>query len=128
MFPVDNYFKIHATKADYDRAFIEARQWAIENPDEKPSFAASVYFVKERALAQSILRFKKAKVRNPQGAYNSWGGNNKVLTEWHEEAIRQYCYEQWESGNGATIPMVLGAISYLRAVGTHVLSIRLLLT
>ncbi|KAG4439985.1 hypothetical protein IFR05_004559, partial [Cadophora sp. M221] len=114
MSPVTNYFKIHATKSDYDKAFGEAQAWAIENPDELPSFAARIYFVKEDALRQSISRSKRKKDRNPQGLQNQHGGNNKILTKWQEEAIRQYCYQQWEAGMGATYDMDLGTITYLR--------------
>lgn len=116
MYPSSNYYLCHATKLDYDRAFAEARAFALANLDEKPSFTADVYFVKREALRQSIARAKNKKVRNPQGLYNEHGGNNKILLEWQEEAIRQYCYEQWEGGNGATFDMVIGAITHLRSV------------
>jgi hypothetical protein len=48
---------------------------------------------------------------------NKWGGNNKVLNAEEEEAIRQYCYEQWEFGLGATRQMAYGAICFLKRVG-----------
>ena len=62
-----------------------------------------------------MLRSKQ-KVRNSAGLYNTWGGNNKVLNDAQEEAIRQYCYEQWEAGLGATHQMVFAAISHLKKV------------
>jgi hypothetical protein len=48
--------------------------------------------------------------------YNQHGGNNKILDAAQEEAIRQYCYKQWEMGLGATHQMVFAAICYLRQV------------
>jgi hypothetical protein len=38
------------------------------------------------------------------------------LNEAQEEAVRQYCYEQWEIGLGATHRMVFAAIYHLRQV------------
>src|SRR6187402_1358539 len=93
-----NYYGPHRTKPEYNRAFNSARIWAIENPKESPRAAARIYHVKEEALRKSIIRFRKPKERNAEGEYNSYGGNNKILNASQEEAIRQYCYEQWEMG------------------------------
>jgi hypothetical protein len=109
------YYYPHKTKPDYDQAFNNARLWALENDEESVLTAARVYHVKETALKVSVFRSKTRK-RNSQGVFNQWGGNNKILNEAQEEAIRQYCYDQWELGLGATHRMVLGAITYLRAV------------
>jgi hypothetical protein len=109
------YYYPHKTKPDYDQAFNNARLWALENDDESVLTAARVYHVKETALKVSVFR-SKTRRRNSQGVFNQWGGNNKILDEAQEEAIRQYCYEQWELGLGATHKMVLGAVTYLRAV------------
>jgi hypothetical protein len=104
-----NYYGPYPTKADYDRAFQDARNWAIENPEELPQIAARIYSVKEDALRKSIVRLRH-KERNSQGNFNTYGGNNKILSAEQEEAIRQYCYEQWEAGLGATHSMVQGVI------------------
>jgi hypothetical protein len=72
-------------------------------------------YTMEEALRKAILRSKK-KERNANGTYNRHGGNNTILNEAQEEAIRQYCYEQWELGLGAIYDMVLSAITYLRSV------------
>ena len=100
-YPSTNYYGPHVTKADYDRAFNEARLWALESEEHRPTAAARIYHVKELALCKSVLRSRQ-KVRNAAGLYNTWGGNNKILNNTQEEAIRQYCYEQWVVGLGAT--------------------------
>jgi hypothetical protein len=109
----------HVTKKDYDQAFNCARTWALEHPDEASTTAARIYHVKELALRKSVCRHKQ-KQRNNQGVYNTWGGNHKILNKAQEEAIRQYCYEQWEDGFGATHQMVFAAISQLRQVSYYI--------
>ena len=109
------YYFPHVTKEDYDRAFNNARKWALENPEERPRAAARIYHVKEDSLRKSVLRSVQ-KQRNSEGGYNTYGGNNKILNKAQEEAIRQYCYEQWEIGLGASHKMVFAAICYLRQV------------
>jgi hypothetical protein len=113
--PSTYFYGPHATKSDYDQAFNDARLWALESDEHKPTAAARIYHVKEHALRKAVLRSKQ-KVRNSAGLYNTWGGNNKVLNDAQEEAIRQYCYEQWEAGLGATHQMVFAAISHLKKV------------
>lgn len=111
-----NYYGPHFAKQDYDRAFNNALQWTLgEGSEENPAVAARIYHVKEDSLRQTIYRLKK-KQRNSEGVYNKHGGNNKILNEAQEEAIRQYCYEQWEMGLGASHKMVFSAISYLKKV------------
>lgn len=107
----------HRTKSDYDEAFAEARDWALcdEGQLERNSVAARIFHVKEEALRKACSRFKKRK-RNARGRYNTHGGNNAILTDAQEEAIRQYCYEQWEAGLGATHAMVYAAIVWLKEV------------
>jgi hypothetical protein len=112
---LDYYYYPHKSKPDYDRAFNAARLWAIENPTETSASSARIHHVKEEALRKAILRSKNRK-RNANGTYNTHGGNSKILNEAQEEAIRQYCYEQWEQGLGATHDMVLSAITFLRSV------------
>jgi hypothetical protein len=113
---ISNYYYFpHVTKQDYDRAFENTRKEALEHPDLSPTSAARIYHVKEDSLRKSVLRTRNKK-RNVTGLYNTHGGNNKILSEAQEEAIRQYCYEQWEAGLGATHQMVFAAISHLRAV------------
>ena len=109
------YYFPHVTKQDYDRAFENARKEALGQPDLSPTSAARIYHVKEDSLRKLVLRTRNKK-RNATGVYNTHGGNNKILSEAQEEAIRQYCYEQWEAGLGATHQMVFAAISHLRAV------------
>jgi hypothetical protein len=95
--------------------FNDARLWALENPEEQPTAAARIYHVREDSLRKSVLRSRR-KQRNSEGIYNTWGGNNKILNEAQEEAVRQYCYEQWEMGLGASHSMVYAAICHLRQV------------
>lgn len=102
-------------KEQYARAFNEAREWAIANPTETPSTAARIFHVKENSLAKALRRLK-AKQRNSNGVYYARGGNNRILNPTQEEAIRQYCVEQYELGLGATFPMVRAAICTLLAV------------
>jgi hypothetical protein len=109
------YYFPHITKQEYDRACNDARLWALENPEEQPTAAARIYHVREDSLRKSVLRSRR-KQRNSEGIYNTWGGNNKILNEAQEEAVRQYCYEQWEMGLGASHGMVYAAICHLRQV------------
>jgi hypothetical protein len=102
-------------KKDYDTAFNNAREWAIKNPTESPRTAARIYHIKEEALRKSVARLRRRQL-NSRGDYNSFGGNNKIMTPAMDEAIRQYCYEQWEAGFGASHEMVFAAISTLREV------------
>jgi hypothetical protein len=111
-----NYFGPHATKPDYDRAFDQARNYALgEGEEENSATAARIYHVKEDALRKSVYRSQEKK-RNLSGLFNKSGGTNKILNAAQEEAVRQYCYEQWEMGLGASHQMVLAAISYLKKV------------
>ena len=119
-YPAQNYYSKHIQKKDYDNAFREARQWAIES-GETAITAARVYHVKEDALRQSVHRLKK-RTCNSDGTFNTWGGNNRILSEEQEEAVRQYCYEQWEMGLGASHAMDQAAIAHLRAVSYPLLS------
>jgi hypothetical protein len=109
------YYGPHLTKDDYNCALNNARIWALEHPEETPTTAARIYHVKEDSIRKVVLRSRK-KQRNSEGRYNSHGGNNKILNEAQEEAIRQYCYEQWEMGLGASHAMVFAAICHLRNV------------
>ena len=109
------FYYPHATEADYYRVFNKAREWCLENDDNSVITAARIYYVKEASLRKSVLR-ERNKKRNSQGLYNTHGGNNKILNEAQEEAIRQYYYEQWEAGLGATHQMVQAAIAHLKAV------------
>jgi hypothetical protein len=118
------YYAHHATKLDYDQAFDEARQWALKHPAESARTAARIFKVKEEAFRKSMLRLRK-KERSSSGLYNQHGGNNKVLNKAQEEAIRQYCYEQWEMGLGATHSMVQAAIKHLKEVRSYILFLRI---
>src|SRR5271168_2499276 len=84
-YPSTNYYGPHITKADYDRAFNEARLWALESEEHRPTAAARIYHVKELAIQKLVLRLKQ-KARNAVGLYNMWGGNNKILNDAQEEA------------------------------------------
>ncbi|RKF84064.1 putative multidrug resistance protein fnx1 [Golovinomyces cichoracearum] len=114
-YPASNYFKIHASNTHYGKAFNQAREEALGDPSEQPTFLANIYFAKEDSLRESVCRTKKSGHRYQHGGYNTHGGNNKVLLPWQEEAIRQYCFKQWEAGNGANFSMVMSAITHLRA-------------
>jgi hypothetical protein len=111
------FYYPYTTEADYHRVFNEAREWCLENDDNSAITAARIYYVKEASLRKSVLR-KRNKKRNSQGLYNTHGGNNKILNEVQEEAIRQYCYEQWEAGLGAIHQMIQAAIAHLKAIST----------
>jgi hypothetical protein len=114
--PSSFYYGPHRTKQDYDCAFNKARLWALgDGSGETDVAAARIYHVKEEALRKSVYRLRR-KQRNSNSLYNQHGGNNKILNEAQEEAIRQYCYEQWEMGLGATHRMVFAAICHLRQV------------
>ena len=119
-------YGFYATKADYQKAFNEARSWALESDDHRAVDAARIYHVNENSLTSAIRRIKQ-RARNSQGVYNRWGGNNKILDKAQEEAIQQYCYDQWEMGLGATHEMVKAAITYLRQVYSRILDILLIL-
>jgi hypothetical protein len=86
------YYYPYQTKSDYDQAFKIAREWALENEEELAITAARLYYVREETLRKSVFRSKNKK-RNAQGGYNTYGGNNKILNETQEEAIRQYYFE-----------------------------------
>ena len=114
-----NYYGPYPTKREYDLAFSDALLWALgEGSGENSTTAARIYHVKEDSLRRAINRSKKNQ-RNSEGVYNKHGGNNKILNEAQEEAIRQYSYEQWEMGLGASHKMVFSAISYLKKVRRH---------
>jgi hypothetical protein len=85
-----------------------------EGVNEKPVTVARIFKVKPNSISRSIIR-ARTRTRNRKGAYNTHGGNNKILSEAQEEAIHQYCYEQWAQGLGATKQMVYAAISFLKA-------------
>jgi hypothetical protein len=85
---VSNYYYFpHVTKQDYDRAFNSARNEALKDPDLSTTSAARIYHVKEDSLRKSVLRSRR-KERNASGLYNTHGGNNKILSDAQEEAIR----------------------------------------
>ena len=121
-----NFYSIHSTKADYKKAFDKAQRWALESEYHRPIDAARIYHVKEESLKTSVRRIKQ-RVRNTKGIYNNWGGNNKVLDTAQEEAIQQYCYEQWEIGLGATHEMLRAAITYLKQVFSRILDVFIIL-
>jgi hypothetical protein len=114
-----NYYGPHNTKPEYDHAFNNALSWALgEGSGENFTAAARIYHIKEDSLRQAIYWLKE-KQRNSEGVYNKHGGNNKILNDAQEEAIYQYCYEQWEMGLGISYKMVFSAISYLKKVRYH---------
>ena len=111
------FYYPHATEADYYRIFNEARDQCLENDDNPAITATRTYHVKEESLRKSVLR-ERNKKRNSQGLYNTHGGNNRILNEAQEEAIRQYYYEQQEASLGAIHQMVQAIITYLKAIST----------
>ena len=110
-----NYYGPHTTKQDYDCAFNQARLWALgEGLKEPPHTAATIFQVKKDAIYKSVYRTLRRQ-RNLHGLFNNWGSNNKILSP-AQEAVRQYCYEKWEMGLGATHAMVFAAICHLKQV------------
>jgi hypothetical protein len=91
------YFYPHLHKEEYDRAFNLARRWALDNPNELPTAAARIYYVKVLAFRKSVRRAKDGsdQKRDSQGRLPQHGGHNKIMDESMEEAIRQYCVQQW---------------------------------
>jgi len=111
----DYYYFPHVTKQDYNRAFNTARLDVLKTPELLPATASKKYYVKENSLRKLVLRSKQ-KQRNSNGFYNTHSRNNKILSDTQEEAIRQYCYKQWEASLGATYQIVFAAITHLRAI------------
>jgi len=110
------FFGRHLCKGDYDYAFNLARDFALgDGFDESPTEIARRYEVKPESLCQSVRR-AKLRQRGPDGLFRRHGGSNKMLNDAQEEAIRQFCYEQWELGLGATHKIVYTAICYLKKV------------
>lgn len=105
----------HLTKSDYDQAFRNARAWAEEHPEESTEVTARIFHVIEDSLSRAIRR-SEGNQRNEKGLFNTHGGNNKILDKGMEGAIRQYYYEQWEMGLGASYNMVYASICHLRQV------------
>jgi hypothetical protein len=117
-----NYYGPHATKKDYSAALKAACSWLLEDPEAKgetPTAAARIYRVKEDSVQTAVYRARQKKQRNADGLLRTHGGGNRILLESQEEAIRQYCYEQWEAGLGATHGMVFAAICQLLKVGIN---------
>lgn len=85
------------------------------DPTESSRTAARIFHVKEEVVRKSVSRSQK-KQRNTQGLYNQHGGNNRIMDAGMEEAVKQYCYEQWEAGLGASHGMVYASICFLRVV------------
>jgi hypothetical protein len=51
-----NYFHFpYVTKQDYDRAFNNARNDALKDPELTPILAARIYYVKEEALCKLVF-------------------------------------------------------------------------
>ena len=115
------YYGPHPTKVDYDNAFAEAYTWALESDDHRPLDAARIYHVKEYALISAIRRTRK-RMKDRSKLPNAWGGNNKILNTAQEDAIHQFCYDQWEMGLGATHAMVKAAIAHLKQVSSSIYS------
>ncbi len=51
---LSNYYFPYFTKQDYDRAFNNARLWALNNPEEPPTAAAQIYHVKEDSVRKLV--------------------------------------------------------------------------
>lgn len=45
-----NYYLKHVTKSDYDKAFGEAREWAVTNPTKAYLVVARIFWIKEDSL------------------------------------------------------------------------------
>ena len=113
---VDFYENVDPQKLEAKKDLACAIEWKKEEgANEKPVTAARIFNVKSNSISQAMIRAGK-RTRNRKGVYNTHGDNNKVLSEAQEEAICQYCYEQWAQGLGATKPIVYAAISFLKAL------------
>jgi len=69
--------------------------------------------VNAASIRSRQLRQRK-QVHNARGTFNGHGGNNIILTKAQEQAVYQFCHEQWEMGIAATPAIILAAISHLR--------------
>ena len=69
-YPSTNYYGPHVTKSDYNRAFNEARLWALKSKEHRLTTATRIYYVKEYIVRKSVLRLKQ-KARNMAGLYNA---------------------------------------------------------
>jgi hypothetical protein len=82
-----------------------AKQYLAENPTEKQVTAARIFKLHPKALSNSIAR-------KPPSRY---GGQNKILTESQERAVHTFIRSYLQHNQKPTRPIVLSAITYLRA-------------
>jgi hypothetical protein len=103
-----------ARKLEIKKQCAAAVEWLLQEPTETPTTAARIFKVEGHAnsIRMALVR-RRSRMRNNRGAFNGHGGNNKILAEYQEQIIHQYCFDQWEMGLGATKQMVFAAITYL---------------
>jgi len=94
-------------KPSYKERLSNAIKWLQEEPTEKATTARRIFDVKPDSIRATLRR--SSFIRRPRG------GQNKVLSDAQTEAIKLYCFEQWQVGLGATKQMVFAAITFLKA-------------
>jgi len=94
-------------KPSYKERLSNAIKWLQEEPTEKATTAGRIFDVKPNSIRATLRR--SSFIRRPRG------GQNKVLSDAQTEAIKLYCFEQWQVGLGATKQMVFAAITFLKA-------------
>lgn len=102
------------TKAQKKALLEEAITWVHENPREKLVVAARIFKVHPDTLRIEIKRRTRTPTSTRRnGRKVGSGGQNRVLSEAQNRALRSYCKEQWDWGLGATKAMVFQAIGHL---------------
>jgi hypothetical protein len=99
------------------RAQLEsAITWLHENPTETVVTSAGIHQVHPDTLRIELKRRSRIPTdtrRNDNGRKVGSGGQNRLLSDAQNTAIRSYCKQQFEGGLGATKSMVYGAITFL---------------
>jgi hypothetical protein len=90
-----------------NEAVSNAKAFLLDNPNESIALSSRLYKVNENTLRSSIRREKYDDSR-------THGGQNKILSEYQERAIYKYVQDMYNSGFGATKPMVFAAICTMK--------------
>jgi hypothetical protein len=93
------------------KAIEQAIAFKAEYPTENASTSARIYHAKESSVRMAL---KRQRDRNSVVPIQN-GGQNKILSDAQVKALTKYVEDLYFSGLGATKPMVLGAITHLRA-------------
>ena len=92
--------------SDHKTSLRNAKEWLLKNPSEKAAVAARIFKIKPDALRRSIARDTAQPQRH--------GGQNRLLSDAQLAVVKQWIYQQYENGTGATKQMVYAAVCYLR--------------